>query len=71
MKFTYSDSQKHWIDRVTAFMEAHVYPAVPVYEAEMNVSGADRWKVIQVVETLKAKAKTDATWHCAQDLACS
>ena len=63
MKFTYSDSQKHWIDRVTAFMEAHVYPAVPVYEAEMNVSGADRWKVIQIVETLKAKAKAEGLWN--------
>jgi len=34
MDFTYSDSQKHWIDRVSRFMDEHVYPAVPVYEQE-------------------------------------
>jgi len=63
MDFTYTPSQKMWIDRVTAFMDAHVYPAVPLYEAEMNVLGADRWKVIQVVEELKARARAAGLWN--------
>ena len=63
MDFTYAPSQQLWVDRITAFMEEHVYPAVPVYEAEMNVLGADRWKVIQVVEALKAKARAAGLWN--------
>jgi len=63
MDFTFSDRQKHWIDRVAAFMDAHIYPAVPAYEAEMSVTGADRWKVIEVVEALKAKARAEGLWN--------
>ena len=63
MDFTYTPSQKMWVDRVTAFMDEHVYPAVPRYEAEMNVLGAERWKVIQVVEELKAKARAAGLWN--------
>ena len=32
MNFTMSERQKHWRDRVIAFMDAHVYPAVETYD---------------------------------------
>ena len=28
MDFSISERQKHWRDRVTAFMDEHIYPAV-------------------------------------------
>jgi acyl-CoA dehydrogenase len=63
MDFTYSDTQKAWIQRISDFMDAHVFPAVPVYEEQMRGFGADRWQVIPVVEELKAKAKAQGLWN--------
>jgi acyl-CoA dehydrogenase len=39
MDFEISPTQRSFLDRVTAFMEEHIVPAIPVYEAEMNVLG--------------------------------
>jgi acyl-CoA dehydrogenase len=61
MHFEHSETAKTWIARVRAFMDEHVYPAVPVYEAQQKEGG--RWKVIQVVEDLKAKAKAAGLWN--------
>ncbi len=61
MDFSISEQQKHWRDRVVAFMDAHVYPAVETYEAQ-HAEG-ERWKVIAVVEQLKAKAKAAGLWN--------
>ncbi len=38
MDFTLSERQRHWRDRVRAFMDEHVRPAVPTYKAEMEPS---------------------------------
>jgi acyl-CoA dehydrogenase len=61
MHFEHSENTKKWIGKVQAFMEEHIYPAVPRYEAEQKEGG--RWKVIQVVEELKAKAKKQGLWN--------
>ncbi|HWA01759.1 MAG TPA: acyl-CoA dehydrogenase family protein [Caulobacterales bacterium] len=61
MNFEHSDTAKHWIGRVSRFMDDHVYPAVPLYEAQQQQG--DRWKVIPVVEELKAKAKAEGLWN--------
>ena len=61
MDFEFSVRQKALIERVTAFMETHVLPAVPVYEAQ-HAEG-DRWKVIPVLEELKAKARAAGLWN--------
>lgn len=63
MDFDISPKQRQFLDRVTAFMDEHIVPAIPRYEAEMNVLGAERWKVVQVVEELKAKAKAAGLWN--------
>jgi len=63
MDFDISPKQRAFMDRVVAFMDEHVYPAIPAYEAEMNVLGAERWKVVQVVEELKKKAKAAGLWN--------
>ena len=61
MDFSVSERQKHWRDRIRAFMDAHVYPAVETY-ARQNAEG-ERWKVIPVVEEIKAKARAEGLWN--------
>ena len=61
MDFNLTDRQTHWRDRVRGFIEAHIRPAVPTYHAQQNEG--ERWKVIPVVEELKAKAKAAGIWN--------
>ena len=61
MDFTMSDRQKEWLNRVSSFMDKHVRPAVPTYK-QQDATG-DRWKVIQVVEDLKKKARAEGLWN--------
>ena len=61
MYFEFSDKTKAWVDRVQRFMDDHIIPAVPTYEAQQKEGG--RWKVIQVVEDLKKKAKAEGLWN--------
>ena len=61
MDFEYSARQKELIRRVSDFMDEHVHPAVPVYEAQ-HAEG-DPWKVIPVVEELKARARAAGLWN--------
>ncbi len=61
MDFHLTPRQKETLDRVKAFMDEHVYPAVPTYDAQ-QLEGS-RWKVIPVVEELKAKAKAAGLWN--------
>ena len=61
MDFTLNDRQTHWRDRVRGFIEDHIRPAVPTYDAQQREG--DRWKVLPVVEELKAKAKAAGIWN--------
>ncbi len=61
MDFSISDRQQEWLDRVTAFMNDHVRPAVPVYKKQDEEG--ERWKVIPVVEELKKKARAEGLWN--------
>ena len=63
MDFDISPTQTRWLKRVVAFMQEHIYPAIPAYEAEMSVVGKERWKVVQVVEELKKKARAEGLWN--------
>jgi acyl-CoA dehydrogenase len=42
-------------------MDEHIHPAVPLYEAQQ--AEGDPWKVIPVVEELKAKARAAGLWN--------
>lgn len=61
MDFDLSERQQYWQGRVRDFIETHVRGAVPTYK-EQDAAG-DRWKVIPVVEELKAKAKAAGIWN--------
>jgi acyl-CoA dehydrogenase len=61
MDFDFSPRQRELMRRVSEFMDEHVYPAEPTYEAQM--AEGERWKVIPVLEELKAKAKKAGLWN--------
>ena len=61
MHFEHSAKTQAWIGKVQAFMDEHIYPAVPTYEAQQKEGG--RWKVLPVLEDLKAKAKKQGLWN--------
>ena len=63
MDFSLTARETEWRDRVIAFMNKHVYPAVPVYDSQMEGFGANRWQVVPVLEELKAKAKAEGLWN--------
>ncbi len=62
MNFEHSDRSQAWMDRVRAFMDEHIIPAVPVYHAQ--AAKLDRWKDIPpIFEELKAKAREEGLWN--------
>ena len=61
MDFDLTERQQYWQGRVREFIERKVRPAVPTYY-EQDAAG-DRWKVIQIVEDLKAEAKAAGIWN--------
>jgi acyl-CoA dehydrogenase len=61
MDFSLSSRQQQWLDRVSAFMQTHVRPAVPIYD-QQDAEG-ERWKVIPIIEDLKKKAKAEGLWN--------
>ena len=61
MDFDLNEKQTYWRNRVRDFIEANIRPRMPDYYAE-QASGS-RWKVLQVVEQEKAKAKAAGIWN--------
>jgi acyl-CoA dehydrogenase len=61
MDFDYSPRQKELTRRIGDFMDEHIFPAVPIYEQQAN--DGDRWKVIPILEELKAKARAAGLWN--------
>ena len=59
MDFDLSERQRHWRDRVRAFMDAHVYPNEQTYKDQLTGFGPDRWQVIPIIEELKPKARAE------------
>lgn len=63
MDFAYSPKVQELRERVSAFMEAHVYPAEAVFERQ--VAEGDRWQPTAIMEELKAKAKAEGLGTCS------
>jgi acyl-CoA dehydrogenase len=61
MDFDFSPKVKDLQQRVSAFMDAHVYPNEQRFDDE--VAEGDRWQPTKVVEELKAKAKAAGLWN--------
>ena len=61
MDFEPTERQVYWRNRVRDFIETNVRPRHKDYKAEQASGG--RWKVLQVVEEEKAKAKAAGIWN--------
>lgn len=61
MDFDLTERQAHFRDRVRAFIDDHVRPAVPGLLAELNKG--DRWHHLEGIEPLKAKARAEGLWN--------
>ena len=65
MDFDHSPKVQELQQRLTSFMEAHVYPAEARFESEMAAHRAagNAWQPAAVMEELKAKAKAAGLWN--------
>ena len=61
MDFDPTERQVYWRDRVRQFIENHVRPRQGDYKRQ-DAEGS-RWKVLQVVEEEKARAKAQGIWN--------
>ncbi len=61
MQFDYSPRTREMLDRLRAFMDAHIYPNEERYERE--VMSGERWKVIDLIEELKPRAREAGLWN--------
>ena len=62
MDFEQSAKSREWMERVRAFMEEHIVPAVPVYHQQS--AAIDRWTEIPpVFDELKDKAREAGLWN--------
>jgi acyl-CoA dehydrogenase len=65
MDFEHSPKVRQLQQRVTAFMDEHVYPAEARFEAEMDACRAagNAWQPAPVMEELKARARAAGLWN--------
>jgi len=61
MDFEYSQKTRDLLARLTAFMDAHVYPNEKRYAEE--VRSGDRWAPVALIEELKTKARSQGLWN--------
>ncbi|HET9812835.1 MAG TPA: acyl-CoA dehydrogenase family protein [Sphingomicrobium sp.] len=61
MDFSLGPAETEWRDRVRAFMDDEVRPRVADYEAQQREG--ERWKILPVVDELKAKARAQGLWN--------
>lgn len=63
MEFSYSPRCQDYLDRLRAFMDAHIYPNEATYAEQLAAFGENRWQVIPIIEELKEKAKAADLWN--------
>lgn len=61
MDFTLSERETWFRDRVKAFIDSEIRPRDGDYRAQQREG--DRWKVLPVIEEMKAKAKAAGLWN--------
>ncbi len=61
MHFAYTPKVEELRQRLTAFMDEHVYPNEPLYWDQVNTG--DRWKTIPILEQLKPMARAAGLWN--------
>jgi acyl-CoA dehydrogenase len=61
MDFTLNERETYWRDRVRTFIDQNIRPNTAECARQHQVG--DRWKVIPIVEEMKAKAKAAGIWN--------
>ncbi|MES2338523.1 MAG: acyl-CoA dehydrogenase family protein [Pseudomonadota bacterium] len=61
MDFTLSERETYFRDRVKAFIDQHIRPRDHEYHAQQ--AEGERWKVLPVIEEVKALAKAQGLWN--------
>ena len=62
MDFDYSDRVKDLQQRLTDFMDAHVFPNEDLFYEQLDSQG-NRFRTPQILEDIKAKAKSAGLWN--------
>ncbi|KQR84121.1 acyl-CoA dehydrogenase family protein [Sphingomonas sp. Leaf343] len=61
MDFTLTERETGFRDRVKAFIDAEIHPRHAEYQQQSHAG--ERWKVLPVIEEVKAKAKAAGLWN--------
>ncbi len=61
MDFTFNDKTREYQERVSSFMDKHVYPNEKRFHEEVNTG--DRWQPVQMLEELKPLAREAGLWN--------
>ena len=61
MDFEHSAKVRDLLGRLTAFMDAHVYPNEQRFGEQIDAG--ERWQPIPIVEDLKVKARAEGLWN--------
>ncbi|MEK9673001.1 MAG: acyl-CoA dehydrogenase family protein [Rhodospirillaceae bacterium] len=62
MDFSPSPRTQDLAAKLTAFMDAHIYPNEQRFQEELD-GGETRWKVLPLIEEFKEKAKAEGLWN--------
>jgi len=63
MDFRHSDRQRHWIERVSAFMDEWVHPNVARYHREQGTTPETRWRQAPLIAELQDRAREAGLWN--------
>ena len=61
MDFTFNEKTKEYQERVSAFMDQHIYPNEHRFHQE--IAAGDRWQPVALLEELKPLAKQAGLWN--------
>jgi acyl-CoA dehydrogenase len=61
MHFEYSDRTRQLMERLSAFMDEHIYPNETRFHDE--VAQGDRWEPLALMESLKREARAQGLWN--------
>ncbi len=61
MDFEHPGTTKELQARLTAFMDAHIYPNEQRFRDE--IAQGDRWQPVPIIESLKQQAQADGLWN--------
>src|SRR5262245_36464596 len=61
MQFDASSKARELAERLTAFMQEHVYPNEAAFRAQID--HGDRWEPVPIIEQLKPKARAAGLWN--------